>query len=44
MDEEGSPMGPYLRFVNAIADAVRESRSYDSWADEVKNALAAKHG
>jgi hypothetical protein len=22
--EEGSPMGPYLRFVNAIADAVRE--------------------
>lgn len=24
MEEEGSPMGPYLRFVNAVADAVRE--------------------
>jgi hypothetical protein len=24
MEEEGSPMGPYLRFVNAIAAAVRE--------------------
>jgi hypothetical protein len=24
MEEEGSPMGPYLRFANAIADAVRE--------------------
>jgi hypothetical protein len=24
MEEEGAPMGPYLRFVNAIADAVRE--------------------
>lgn len=24
MEEEGSPMGPYLRFVNAIADAVRD--------------------
>src|SRR5262249_6914592 len=33
--EEGSPVGPYLRFVNAIADAVR-----DEYPDKVTDTLA----
>jgi hypothetical protein len=33
--EEGSPVGPYLRFVNAIADAVR-----DEYPDKVIDTLA----
>lgn len=35
MEEEGSPMGPYLRFVNAIADAVR-----DEFPDKAVDTLA----